>query len=98
MSQKNTAIIKQNYKPLIGTLRVPSDKSITQRAYIFGAMANGVTTVNNPLNSADAEATLAAVISMGAELVSKTIFSKQLTCSFYDMFTSIRTTFDAFLF
>ena len=72
MSQKNTAVIKQNNKALKGTLRVPSDKSITQRAYIFGAMAEGVTTVNNPLNSADAEATLAAVISMGAELISKT--------------------------
>ena len=72
MSQKNTAVIKQNNKPLKGVLRVPSDKSITQRAYIFGAMAEGVTTVNNPLNSADAEATLAAVISLGAELVSKT--------------------------
>ena len=72
MSQKNTAIIKQSNKPLKGVLRVPSDKSITQRAYIFGAMAEGVTTVNHPLNSADAEATLAAVISMGAELISKT--------------------------
>ena len=72
MSQKNTAVIKQKNKPLKGILRVPSDKSITQRAYIFGAMAEGVTTVNNPLNSADAEATLAAVISMGAELISKT--------------------------
>ena len=72
MSQKNTAVIKQHNKPLKGTLRVPSDKSITQRAYIFGAMAEGVTTVNYPLNSADAEATLTAVISMGAELISKT--------------------------
>ena len=72
MSQKNTAVIKQNNKPLRGRLRVPSDKSITQRAYIFGAMAEGITTVNNPLNSADAEATLAAVISLGAELISQT--------------------------
>jgi len=72
LSHKNTAVIKQTNKALKGTLRVPSDKSITQRAYIFGAMAEGVTTVNNPLNSADAEATLAAVISLGAELISKT--------------------------
>ncbi|MBT8142206.1 MAG: 3-phosphoshikimate 1-carboxyvinyltransferase [Gammaproteobacteria bacterium] len=59
-------------KPLAGTLRVPGDKSITQRAYIFGAMAEGITTVHHPLNSADAEATLQAVIDLGATLVEKT--------------------------
>ena len=67
-----SAVFKADNKPLTGTLRVPGDKSITQRAYIFAAMAEGVTTVNHPLISADAEATLQAVISLGAELIEKT--------------------------
>jgi len=56
---------------LKGTLRVPGDKSITQRAYIFSALAEGISTVNHPLNSADANSCLQAVCDLGAEIIQR---------------------------
>jgi len=72
-TQKPGTLIKPSNKALRGTLRIPGDKSITQRGYIFGAMAEGITTINHPLNSADAEATLNALLSMGTELIDKQV-------------------------
>lgn len=48
-----------------GEITVPGDKSVTQRAYIFAAMARGGTRVINPLRSEDTENTLGAVRSLG---------------------------------
>lgn len=53
--------------PLRGELRVPADKSISHRAALFGAMADGVTRVEGYLDSADTRSTLAAVAGLGAE-------------------------------
>ncbi len=52
--------------PLTGTVNVPGDKSISHRALMFGALAEGITTVDDFLDGADCLATLHAVESLGA--------------------------------
>ena len=51
---------------LEGELRPPPDKSISHRAALIGAMAEGPTRISGYLDSADTRATLAAVRSVGA--------------------------------
>lgn len=45
---------------------MPGDKSISHRAVLFGAMAEGTTRVTGVLDSADVRATIAAVTALGA--------------------------------
>jgi 3-phosphoshikimate 1-carboxyvinyltransferase len=52
--------------PLRGRLQPPGDKSISHRALIFGALANGMTTVSGLLESDDVAATRLALAQMGA--------------------------------
>lgn len=52
-------------KSLQGSFRVPSDKSLTHRAYMFGAIADGESIVRNPLMGEDCEATLRCLSQMG---------------------------------
>ena len=54
--------------PLQGRLRVPGDKSISHRAIIFGAIADGDTTVNGLLESADTIATADVFREMGVHI------------------------------
>ncbi|NPB05561.1 MAG: 3-phosphoshikimate 1-carboxyvinyltransferase [Aquificae bacterium] len=54
-----------------GELRVPSDKSISHRAIIIGALAEGDTLVKNWLRSADTTATLRVYRQMGLEVEEK---------------------------
>jgi 3-phosphoshikimate 1-carboxyvinyltransferase len=56
-------------RPLRGSLRVPSDKSISHRAVLFAAMAEGVSHLEAVLDSADVRSTIAAVQQLGAEVV-----------------------------
>lgn len=51
-----------------GELRVPSDKSISHRAVILGALATGNTVVHNWLRSEDTLATLNILKALGAEV------------------------------
>ena len=51
-----------------GELRVPSDKSITHRAFILGALARGKTVVREPLISEDTKATLEVLKNLGTEV------------------------------
>lgn len=52
--------------PLSGaTIRVPGDKSISHRAILLGAIADGVCRISNFLDGADCLATLAAMRAMG---------------------------------
>ncbi len=51
---------------LSGELRAPPDKSISHRAALFGAMADGPTRISGYLDSADTRSTLAAVRAAGA--------------------------------
>ena len=52
--------------PLAGSLTPPADKSISHRAAIIGAMAEGPTVVENFLDSDDTRSTLSAVAGLGA--------------------------------
>lgn len=53
---------------LTGSIDVPGDKSISHRALMFGALADGVTTVEHFLDGEDCLATLRAVESLGARV------------------------------
>ncbi len=48
-----------------GEVRTPPDKSLTHRAYMLGAIAEGPCRVRNPLQSEDAQATLECLAQMG---------------------------------
>ncbi len=60
--------IRGGVKRVKGTLRVPSDKSISHRAVILGAIAHGKTRVKRWLRSADTLATLEIMRSLGARV------------------------------
>ncbi len=55
--------------PLLGTLRVPGDKSISHRALMFGALAVGETRISGLLEGEDVLRTAAAMRALGAEVV-----------------------------
>jgi 3-phosphoshikimate 1-carboxyvinyltransferase len=54
--------------PLRGELHPPPDKSVSHRAALMGAMADGPTRITGYLDSADTRATLRAVAAVGAEV------------------------------
>ena len=54
--------------PLKGRTTVPTDKSITHRALLFGAIAEGVSRVRHALRSGDTLATLDVVRKLGIEV------------------------------
>ena len=54
--------------PLSGELRPPPDKSVSHRAALLGAMADGPTRITGYLDSADTRATLRAVAAVGADV------------------------------
>jgi 3-phosphoshikimate 1-carboxyvinyltransferase len=56
---------------LTGTVRVPGDKSISHRAALLGAIAEGVSEVDGFLEAEDCLRTLAAVEALGAEVTRK---------------------------
>ncbi|MBK5255627.1 MAG: 3-phosphoshikimate 1-carboxyvinyltransferase [Vicinamibacteria bacterium] len=49
-----------------GTFRMPGDKSITHRAFIFGSLAEGVTTIEGASPGGDCSSTKACLSLMGA--------------------------------
>lgn len=64
---------QRNYQVLpggniAGQIRVPGDKSISHRAVIFGAIADGITEVTGFLEGEDALATLSAFRQMGVTI------------------------------
>lgn len=56
---------------LAGRVEAPGDKSISHRAALFGALAEGVTEVRGFLEAEDCRRTLAAVEALGAEVTRK---------------------------
>jgi 3-phosphoshikimate 1-carboxyvinyltransferase len=56
--------------PLRGSLRPPSDKSISHRAALIAAMAEGETSVQEYLDAADTRSTLEAIAKLGCEVFS----------------------------
>jgi 3-phosphoshikimate 1-carboxyvinyltransferase len=57
--------------PLHGTAQVPGDKSISQRALILGALAEGETRISGLLESGDVHSTAGALRGFGAELTAE---------------------------
>jgi 3-phosphoshikimate 1-carboxyvinyltransferase len=55
--------------PLRGSLRPPSDKSISHRAALIAAMGKGQTEVEGYLDAADTRSTLGAIKALGAAVV-----------------------------
>jgi 3-phosphoshikimate 1-carboxyvinyltransferase len=55
-------------QPLRGTLRVPADKSISHRAVILGALADGDTRIENLLQSETTRATVNGMCALGADI------------------------------
>ncbi len=53
---------------LRGTTRVPGDKSISHRAVMFGALADGATHIGDWLPAGDTEASLAAIQALGVQV------------------------------
>ncbi|MDI6844076.1 MAG: 3-phosphoshikimate 1-carboxyvinyltransferase [Anaerosomatales bacterium] len=54
--------------PLRGSVRVPSDKSISHRAVLFSALAEGTSSLHAVLDAHDVRSTIAAVEALGARL------------------------------
>lgn len=52
--------------PLAGAIRVPGDKSLSHRAVLFSAMAEGTSRLTGVLDSEDVRATVGAVSALGA--------------------------------
>lgn len=63
-----TTVIEPLDKPLVGVMRVPGDKSVSHRAVLFGAMAEGTSRISGVLDSADVRSSLAAVEALGAQV------------------------------
>ena len=54
--------------PLRGEVKIPGDKSISHRAVMFGALADGTTRVTNFLQGADCLSTISCFRKMGIEI------------------------------
>ena len=53
---------------LRGTITVPGDKSISHRAVMFGALAEGTTTIHGFLKGADCLSTIGCFRAMGIDI------------------------------
>ena len=55
-------------RPLRGTVRVPGDKSISHRALLFAAMAEGTSTIHGLADGADVRSTATALAGVGVSI------------------------------
>ena len=62
-----SAVFGPGSSPLRGTAYVPGDKSLSHRAVLFSAMAEGTTTLAGVLDSEDVRSTMEAIRSLGAD-------------------------------
>ncbi len=60
--------VKGVLHPLIGTVKVPGDKSISHRSVMLGALSEGTTHVTGFLNGADCLSTISCFRKMGIEI------------------------------
>lgn len=68
-----TTAIEPLHGSLLGSVKVPGDKSISHRAVLLAAMAEGTSRLSGVLDSADVRSTIAAVRALGAQVsLSKT--------------------------
>ena len=61
-------LIVRRSGPLRGTVSVPGDKSISHRALLLGALAEGDTAVSGWLPAEDCQATLRCIRALGVEV------------------------------
>ncbi len=61
-------VVRPAVAPLRGRIRVPGDKSISHRALLFGALAEGRSRIHGLLDADDVRATRAAVQALGCEV------------------------------
>jgi 3-phosphoshikimate 1-carboxyvinyltransferase len=61
-------LVVEGATPCRGTVRTPGEKSISHRAVLLGALAEGTSVVHGLSDGADVAASLAAVEAMGAEV------------------------------
>ena len=64
----NSSLTVSAGSPLIGTARVPGDKSISHRAVMLGGLAIGTTQIEGLLEGEDVLATAAAFRQLGADV------------------------------
>ncbi len=68
LSQLTGPMIARKARPLAGACAAPGDKSISHRALIFGALADGASRVSGLLEGEDVLRTAAAMRALGAEI------------------------------
>lgn len=68
-TQAKTTTIEPLEGPLMGSAHVPGDKSISHRAVLFAAMAEGTTRLSGVLDSDDVRSSVRAVQQLGARVV-----------------------------
>lgn len=68
MDVNNECLVVRPGNPLRGTARVPGDKSISHRAVLLGALADGKTEVRGWLAAGDTEASLRSVQALGVQV------------------------------
>lgn len=66
MTTNDATLIAPLTSPLQGVAHVPGDKSISHRAVLFAAMAQGTSHLSGVLDSADVRSTIEAVKALGA--------------------------------
>jgi 3-phosphoshikimate 1-carboxyvinyltransferase len=66
-----SSVVVHPVRRLAGAVSVPGDKSISHRAALLGAVADGVTEVHGLLEGADCLATLGAVAALGVDVTRK---------------------------
>jgi 3-phosphoshikimate 1-carboxyvinyltransferase len=71
LREKARPLSARKSPPLAGVAKVPGDKSISQRALILGALAEGETRITGLLESGDVHSTAAALGSLGARLTAQ---------------------------
>ena len=68
MSASDITVINPLGAPMRGSTHVPGDKSISHRAVLFSAMAEGTSRVSGVLDSADVSSSIGAVRALGAQV------------------------------
>jgi 3-phosphoshikimate 1-carboxyvinyltransferase len=66
-----TKILTHNIQKLEGQIKIPGDKSISHRSVMFGAIANGTTTVTNFLKGEDCLSTISCFKELGVKIEEK---------------------------
>ena len=78
----------ERIRGLKGRVTPPSDKSVTHRAVILAAMAEGVSNIQNPLISADIQATVNVLRALGVTIALEESCRIKVTSDGYQSFKS----------